>query len=144
VLARIRLEAPDSAVRLEVPDELPEVYAHPGRLHEVFYQLLANAVKFTEKEHGVVRVSVARADDAWVFCIADNGPGIPVADLERIFAPFHRLPQHRHRPGSGLGLYFVRTIVAEQGGRVWVESTVGRGSKFYVALPVSHPPSPKS
>jgi signal transduction histidine kinase len=144
VLARIRLEAPDSAVRLEVPDDLPEVYAHPGRLHEVFYQLLANAVKFTERESGVIRVSVARADKEWVFCIADNGPGIPAADLERIFAPFQRLAQHRHLPGSGLGLYFVRMIVEEQGGWVRVESTVGQGSKFYFALPISRPSSQRS
>jgi signal transduction histidine kinase len=82
-----------------------------------------------------VRISAQQVGAETVFCVADNGPGIPEADQERIFVPFHRLPQHRQQPGSGLGLYFVRLIVQEQGGRVWVESTVGQGSRFYVALP---------
>jgi signal transduction histidine kinase len=135
VLARLRLERNETAVQLEVPDELPAVYAHPGRLREVFYHLLANAVKFMDKQPGSVRISAQQVGAETIFCVADNGPGIPEADQERIFVPFHRLPQHRHQPGTGLGLYFVRMIVEEQGGRVWVESTVGQGSRFYVALP---------
>jgi signal transduction histidine kinase len=103
----------------------------------VFYQLLSNAVKFMDKEPGVVRVSVERAENEYVFCVADNGPGIAESDQRRVFAPFQRLPQHRHQPGSGLGLYFVRRIIEERGGRVWVESRVGEGSKFYVAIPVA-------
>jgi len=70
-----------------------------------------------------------------IFCISDNGPGIAEADLPQIFAPFRRLPHHRNKPGSGLGLYFVKTFVEDQGGRVWVESRVGEGTQFYIALP---------
>jgi signal transduction histidine kinase len=135
VLARIRLEFADQLVRIEAPDELPEVYAHGGRLREVFYHLLANAVKFMDKPDGRIRVSADRAGAEVIFCIEDNGPGISAADLPTIFAPFRRLPQHRHLPGTGLGLYFVRKIVEEQGGRIWAESAVGQGSRFYVALP---------
>ena len=64
----------------------------------------------------------------------DNGPGIPPEERERIFAPFRRLSQHRDRPGSGLGLYFAKNLIAQQGGRIWVESTPGEGSRFCVQL----------
>jgi signal transduction histidine kinase len=66
--------------------------------------------------------------------VADNGPGIPPDELERVFVPFRRLPRHRDRPGSGLGLYFAKTLVEQQGGRIWAESKPGQGAKFYVRL----------
>ncbi len=136
VLDRIRLEIGERPIRLEVPDRMPDIYTHPGRFREVFYQLLSNAVKFMDKESGVVRVTAARLGDEHIFCVADTGPGISEPDQRKIFAPFQRLPQHRDQPGSGLGLYFVRRMIEQRGGRVWVESTPGEGSKFYVTIPV--------
>ena len=135
VLERLRPEIEGRPIEISVPDHLPEVYAHPGRLREVFYHVLSNAVKFLDKEAGTIRLGVEAANGEHIFCISDNGPGIAEADLPQIFAPFRRLPQHRNKPGSGLGLYFVKTFVEEQGGRVWVESRVGEGTQFYIALP---------
>lgn len=135
VLDRVRPEIGERQIQLNVPDQMPEIVTHPGRFREVFYQLLSNAVKFMDKDPGVVSVSVAQSQDEIIFCVSDNGPGIAEPDQAKIFAPFHRLPQHRHQAGSGLGLYFVRKIVEEKGGRVWVASKVGCGSDFYVAFP---------
>ena len=135
VLDRVRMEMGDRPIQIDMPDKLPEVYAHPGRLREVFYHLLSNAVKFMDKRPGMIRVSAEKVGSEQVFCVSDNGPGIASSDQSKVFAPFQRLPQHRHVPGSGLGLYFVRKIVEEQGGRVWVESQLGEGSRFFVALP---------
>ncbi|HYA45593.1 MAG TPA: HAMP domain-containing sensor histidine kinase [Acidimicrobiales bacterium] len=135
VLERLRPEIGGRSIQISVPDHLPEVHAHPGRLREVFYHVLSNAVKFLDKEAGTIRLGVEAANGERIFCISDNGPGIAEADLPQIFAPFRRLPQHRNKPGSGLGLYFVKTFVEEQGGRVWVESRVGEGTQFYIALP---------
>jgi signal transduction histidine kinase len=137
VLDRIRLEIADRPIRVEVPDEMPVIDTHPGRFREVFYQLMSNAVKFMDKEPGVIRVTAERIGDEHVFCVADNGPGIAPTDQAKIFAPFQRLPHHRYRPGSGLGLYFVRRIVEQRGGRVWVDSEPGKGSRFYISLPVN-------
>jgi signal transduction histidine kinase len=135
VLERLRPEIEARPVRVLLPDTLPDVWAHAGRLHEVFYALLSNAVKYNDKPDGVIRLDCQAGDREHIFCVADNGPGIPEADLKAVFAPFRRLPQHRHYPGSGLGLHFAKTIVEEQGGRVWAESRVGEGSRFLVALP---------
>jgi len=135
VLERLRPEIEGRSIQISVPDHLPEIYAHPGRLREVFYHVLSNAVKFLDKEAGTIRLGVEAANGEYIFCISDNGPGIAEADLPQIFAPFRRLPQHRNKPGSGLGLYFVKTFVEEQGGRVWVESRVGEGTQFYIAMP---------
>lgn len=136
VIDRVREEIGERQIRLEVPDQMPEISVHPGRFREAFYQLISNAVKFMDKESGTIRVSAERVDNEHVFCVADNGPGISESDQRKIFAPFQRLPQHRGQPGSGLGLYFVRRIVEQRGGRIWVESRTGEGSRFYVALPV--------
>jgi signal transduction histidine kinase len=137
VLDRLRPEVGTKAIEIRIAEQLPDVYAHAGRLREVFYNLLSNAVKYMDKEPGVIRITADRCGDEQVFCVADNGPGIPESDRVKIFAPFRRLPHHRQRPGSGLGLYFVKTIVEEQGGRVWLESTVGVGTSFFVAIPAA-------
>jgi signal transduction histidine kinase len=141
VVARVRAEIGARPILLELPDTLPDVFAHPGRLHEVFYQLLSNAVKFMDKEPGLIQITAEPGTEAHGFCVADNGPGIAEEDRTKIFAPFHRLRQHRHIPGSGLGLYFVRMIVEEQGGRIWVESRLGEGSRFCFVLPAAEFPN---
>lgn len=72
----------------------------------------------------------------YLFCVADNGPGIPASIRDRLFEPFVRGPASPGRPeGTGLGLYFVRTIIEQGGGRVWVESAPGRGSQFWFTVP---------
>jgi signal transduction histidine kinase len=134
-LERLHTEIEAGRVTVILPDDMPEVFAHPGRIQEVFFHLLSNAVKYLDKQPGTVEVRVTAMEGMHLFCVRDNGPGIAEADWAKIFAPFRRLPQHRDRPGSGLGLYFVKTIVEEQGGRVWVTSQVGNGSCFFVALP---------
>ena len=135
VLERLHPEIEGRSIQISVPDHLPEVHAHPGRLREVFYHVLSNAVKFLDKEDGMIRIDTETAHGEHIFSISDNGPGIAEAELPQIFAPFRRLPQHRNKPGSGLGLYFVKTFIEEEGGHVWVQSHVGEGTQFYIALP---------
>jgi len=121
-------------VELTIAGDLPLVVGDRGRLREIFMNLLTNAAKFSDKRPAKVEVLAAVKGDQCIFEVCDNGSGIPLDDQQRIFSPFRRLRSHQHLPGSGLGLYFTRNLVEQLGGRVWVESTEGVGSKFYVAL----------
>lgn len=124
----------ERGIELSLPPSFPFVWGDRIRLREVFYNLLANAAKFIDKNPGRIAILVELDDSRCRFCVSDNGPGIPPEELDRVFAPFRRLPQHRDRPGSGLGLYFSKNMVEQQQGRIWVESTPGQGSRFYVEL----------
>jgi signal transduction histidine kinase len=104
------------------------------RLREVLGNLFSNAVKFIDRRPGKIAVTCQTTADACTLCVADSGPGIPPDELDRVFVPFRRLPQHRDRPGSGLGLYFAKTLVDQQGGRIWAESTPGEGARIFVQL----------
>jgi signal transduction histidine kinase len=134
--ARFALYAEGRPVRLHLPERPPRVWADPLRLREVFANLVSNAVRYLDKEPGRVEVSCRPDGAAYAFCVADNGPGIPAAVRERLFQPFVRGPAAQGRPeGTGLGLYFVRTIIEQGGGRVWVESSPGQGSRFWFTVP---------
>jgi signal transduction histidine kinase len=116
------------------PDEIT-VTADERRLRQVVFNLLSNAVKFTPAG-GRVDVS-ARANDGHVeIAVADTGPGIPAGDLERIFEEFEQSSDGKKVEGTGLGLSLSRKLVELHGGRLWVESVVGRGSTFRFTLPV--------
>lgn len=131
---RMRPLLEQKKIELSVASGLPRVMGDAIRIREVFYNLLSNAVKFSDKTKSRIAIGCTKRDDECVFSVADNGSGIPAEELSRVFVPFRRLQAHREVPGSGLGLYFVKTMVEQQGGRVWVESEVGKGSCFYVLL----------
>jgi signal transduction histidine kinase len=133
-LDMVRPMAEQKKVAVTVAERLPAVLGDHARVREIFYNLLSNAVKFSDKRRGRVEVGCTARDDDCIFTIADNGPGIPAEELARVFVPFRRLPAHREIPGSGLGLYFAKTMVEQQEGSIWVESEVGAGSCFYVRL----------
>jgi signal transduction histidine kinase len=122
---------------LHVPPDLPLVDADPTRIRQVLQNLLSNALDFTPSG-GEVAVTM-RADDHWVKVeIHDTGCGIAPEHLPFVFERFYRVDASRARStgGSGLGLTIVKNLVEAHGGRVWVESTVGRGSTFGFSLPV--------
>jgi PAS domain S-box-containing protein len=129
-------------IRLEValPPGLPDVFIDPGRIKQVLYNLISNAIKFTPKG-GLVRLT-ARADArSLTISVSDTGIGIARADLPRLFREFEQLAQpNGTRPeGTGLGLALSRRLVELHGGRVEVESELGRGSTFSVHLPLRSP-----
>jgi two-component system phosphate regulon sensor histidine kinase PhoR len=112
------------------------VLAHEVRLEQVFVNLIDNAVKFNRPE-GEVRIDVSRDGERAVVKVKDNGMGIPSRDLPRIFERFYRVDKARSRAtgGTGLGLAIVKHAVEQMGGSVSVESRLGQGSIFTVALP---------
>jgi signal transduction histidine kinase/HAMP domain-containing protein len=134
-VAAIEAAYADKGVRLtvEVPADLPPVLADVERLEHVFANLLGNALKYTPSG-GEVTVGAARAVDDQAdevqFTVADNGPGIAREHLPRLFERFFRVPGQAGSSGVGLGLAIAKDIVEAHGGRVWVESEPGKGSRF--------------
>lgn len=123
-----------------VPSQLPEVAADNRRLQEVLQNLLDNAIQYTLPGGKIVLSAENRGDEV-IFTVADTGIGIPQADQPRIFERFYRVDVARSREagGTGLGLSISKHLVEAQGGRIWVESEVGVGSKFHFAVPVFDP-----
>jgi signal transduction histidine kinase len=122
-----------------VLDPLPEdafVEADPQRIRQVLGHLVGNAIKFSE-ERGVVSLGVLGDDDACLFYVKDRGIGIAAEDMDRIFRSFEQAHQGdtRRYGGTGLGLAIARSLVEAHGGRIWVESELGRGSTFSFRIP---------
>jgi signal transduction histidine kinase len=134
----VRPLAERGELRLEValPDDLPTASADAERLHQVVVNLLANAVRFTPPG-GRVSVSAVATPGEVAVRVEDTGVGIPADLVSKIFDPYEQA--HHGRGGSGVGLTVVRMLVEAHGGRVWVESEEGRGSRFIFALPVGEP-----
>jgi len=125
---------------LNVPSQLPDVSADNRRLQEVLQNLLDNAIQYTLPGGKIVLSAETRGDEV-IFTVADTGIGIPQADQPRIFERFYRVDVARSREagGTGLGLSISKHLVEAHGGRIWVESEVGVGSKFHFAVPVFDP-----
>jgi signal transduction histidine kinase len=119
-----------------VAQSLPAGRGDERRLAQVLLNLVGNAIKFTEV--GSVRIVAYGDGDAFVVSVADTGPGIAEADRQRIFEEFQQADTSstRKKGGTGLGLSIARRIVELHGGRIWVESTVGRGSTFSFRIPM--------
>lgn len=127
-------------IAIALPESMPLVRADRVRLREVFFNLLSNAIKYNDKSAGQIIVRAVTDERYCTISIIDNGPGIPPHELTRIFVPFRRLDAHRDTPGSGLGLYFAKTLVEQQGGKIWAESKPGQGSAFHIRLSLAEPP----
>jgi len=124
-------------LRLEVKiaGDIPAVFADPVRLLQVLTNLMSNAVKFTPAG-GCVCVCAERQGEYVKFTVGDTGPGIPEAELPHLFDRFWQA-RRTAGLGTGLGLFISKGLVETQGGRLWVESVMGRGTKFSFTLPVA-------
>ena len=125
---------PATEVRLSVDPELPLVRADAAQLERVFANLLENALRYGRGHP--VQVRAREVNGRLVVRVVDRGPGIPQAQLRRIFEPFHRADAADGHHGSGLGLAIVRGFVEANGGRVWAESLPGQGTVFVIELPL--------
>jgi PAS domain S-box-containing protein len=114
--------------------KLPTLPAHEVRLVQLFQNLIGNAIKYRGLEAPKINVTASREKNGWTFCVQDNGIGIDPEYAQQIFGVFKRLHGHNY-PGTGIGLAICQRIVERYGGRIWVESTLGEGSRFYFTLP---------
>ena len=135
---RLRPQAERAGIQLtfELAPDLPSVLADAERMQQVLTNLVHNGIKFTPPD-GEIVVSATARDDEIVISVRDTGVGIPADALPRIFERFYKADRARSGGGTGLGLAIAKHIVLAHGGRLWVESVEGRGSTFYVALPLT-------
>jgi PAS domain S-box-containing protein len=121
------------ALRLDLADDLPDVWGDPHRLLQVLENLVGNAFKFTPAE-GCITVGAAPREGEVLFWVADTGSGIAPEGLTHVFDRFWQARKGAHH-GAGLGLPITRGIIEAHGGRIWVESTLGRGTVFFFTVP---------
>lgn len=121
-------------IELDLPDTVEPIPLDRHRIEQVLTNLISNAHRFTPKG-GRIRVAMTAADDHVEFRVSDDGPGIPPEEHERIFDKFYVVVDGRRGAGVGLGLFIARQLVELHGGRIWVESTPGKGSTFHVTIP---------
>ncbi|HEY5414563.1 MAG TPA: GAF domain-containing sensor histidine kinase, partial [Gemmatimonadaceae bacterium] len=124
-------------LRLDVGKDVAEVWGQHDRLLQVFENLIGNAIKFTTAG-GWITVGAESNDQEVVFWVADSGGGIAPGDIPHVFDRFWQATRGDRR-GAGLGLPITKGIVEAHGGRIWVESTLGRGSTFYFSIPRALP-----
>ena len=123
-------------LKVMVSPDLTTGQGDEQRIAQVLLNLLGNAIKFTEE--GEVRVEVTVTNETFLVSVSDTGPGLSEVDQKRIFEEFHQADgsSTREKGGTGLGLSIAKRIVEMHGGRIWVESTIGKGSTFQFTLPV--------
>jgi len=139
VLGRMQPQLQGRDVHADIPGDLPPVELDYLQIDQVFTNLIENAVRFTPTG-SPIDISVQLCDDTVMVSVADCGPGIPLADVERVFDKFYRVLDTETRAtrptGSGLGLAVCRGLVEAHGGRIWVENRPGGGAIFRFTLPL--------
>ena len=117
-------------IKIEVVDNLPFLEAERIKLHEVFQNLISNSIKYNDKPNGHIRVSYKTFPNWFEFVVEDNGCGIKSEHFDRVFGIFQTLKTNDQGDSTGIGLTIVKRIVEEQGGKIWIESEYGKGTKF--------------
>jgi signal transduction histidine kinase len=125
-----------NVLQIEIPDDIGMIFGDELRLNQILFNLLSNAFKFTPKGGTVGIIAMGIENDVQI-TVWDTGFGIDPQDIPKLFQPFERVQTAltKNIPGTGLGLNFSKKLVVLHGGRMWVESEVGKGSHFIFSLP---------
>ncbi len=118
-----------------IPEDFPEIYADENRIMQIFHNLIGNSIKFTE--HGEIKILAENKSNLTTIYISDTGIGIAKEKFEIIFQSFEQLDNSTSREygGTGLGLGITKQLVELHGGKIWVDSNLGKGSTFYFTIP---------
>jgi len=133
-LANLKAAIDESGAEITF-DPLPPVRVHEFQLEQLFQNIIGNAIRYRSNQRPRIHAGAEPEGDAWRFFVQDNGIGIEPQYKEQIFGIFKRLHSSADYPGTGMGLAICQRIVERTGGRIWVESELGRGSTFFFTLP---------
>jgi len=135
VKLRMEVRIKEKNVQITIRDKLPRVYCDRVRLTEVFANLISNAIKFNDKPMPLIEIGSSEKEGFYEFYVKDNGPGIEEQYFDKIFEIFQRLGKREDNEGTGAGLTIVKKIVQMHKGKIWLESKIGEGTKFYFTIP---------
>ncbi len=134
-LEDLELRIQESQAEIQIQRPLPVVKANPTQMCQLFQNLISNALKFCAGPPQI-QVEWQQETDHWLFVVRDNGIGMAAEDTRAIFDAFHRLHNKNEYPGTGIGLAICQKIILQHNGKIWAESTLGKGSAFFFCLPI--------
>lgn len=120
---------------IEIQEDMPTLEINRVLIEQVFQNLISNALKFLDKEKGIIRIKSEKKDGNYIFSVQDNGPGIDNRYFEKIFEIFQTLKPRDEFESTGVGLSIVKKIIDTMEGKIWLESTLGMGTTFFFSLP---------
>ena len=116
-------------------DPLPIITADYSQMIQLLQNLIGNSIKYRSDKIPEIHISAQEKDNDWIFSVEDNGIGIDPQYSDQVFQIFKRLHTNEEYKGTGIGLAITKRIIERHSGRIWVESELGKGSKFYFTIP---------
>jgi len=133
----IELLQPPKHIIINLEGEWPIIETDPTRFHQVFINLISNAIKYNDKQAGKITIGSTIQDNKCQFYIEDNGEGIEEEYHQKIFHLFQTLSVKDEKESTGIGLSIVKNIIDEMGGKIWIESKLHIGTKFIIEWPLN-------
>lgn len=132
--------SPPGHIEVKIQNDLPVMVLARTRIQQVFQNIISNAIKYNDKEKGLISIECQEERERWVFSIADNGPGIDQRHFDKVFQIFQTLHIKESYESTGIGLTIVKKTIELHGGEIWLESEIGKGTTFYFTIPrISQP-----
>jgi PAS domain S-box-containing protein len=131
----IELLSPPENIKIIVNTELPTIKGEIIYIEQIYQNLISNAIKFMDKPEGEINIGCISKEDFWEFSVSDNGAGIDEKYFNKIFMIFQTLQPRDKFESTGIGLSIVKKIVETNGGKIWLESAINKGTTFYFTLP---------
>ncbi|MDD3627267.1 MAG: ATP-binding protein, partial [bacterium] len=137
IMENLKFEIEHYKIKISVREKIPQIYCDKIKISQVFSNLIDNAIKFSTKENDEPKIDIGFEEkkNHFEFWVEDNGIGISEEFYTKIFEPFTKLHPQQVYKGTGVGLNIVKKIIEEHGGKIWVDSTIGKGTVFYFTIP---------
>ena len=119
-------------IKIEVKKPLPNVIGDSTMLQQVFQNLIGNAIRYNDKEHGIIEIDYSDKNSFYQFSVKDNGMGIDKKYHDKIFKIFHSL--NKSKESTGIGLSIVKKIIDTHNGKIWLDSSLGKSTTFYFTI----------